>query len=59
MQESEYKIFNVRIPKESWIYLRKATVDMEISINAFVVNMLEKKIERMKKSVDRAYDMNI
>lgn len=34
------KTFNVRIPKELWLFLRKHSIDLEISMNQIIVNCM-------------------
>lgn len=38
----ETQLFNVRLPKELWKYLRKTAFDQNISMNEVVVRWLKK-----------------
>lgn len=43
------KPFNVRLPKELWYFLRRHSVDVELSMNQIIVNCMQnykKKIEK-------------
>lgn len=43
------KPFNVRFPKELWYFLRRHSIDVELSMNQIIVNCMQnykKKIEK-------------
>lgn len=41
-KEIEQKKFQVRIPKDMWLFLRKTSTENEISMNAIINNCIDK-----------------
>ncbi len=37
----DIKAFQLRIPKEHWIFLKKKGIDRELSLNAIIVELIE------------------
>jgi len=48
------KSFNVRMPKQVHTFLRRYSVDTETSMNAIIVECLEKYKKNIEKKVDAA-----
>jgi hypothetical protein len=48
---AEIKAFNVKVPKELWAYLKKRSVDCDMSMNDIVNSLLRKYKERNEKKL--------
>lgn len=48
------KAFNIRLPKNLWEFLRKRSTDKEKSMNAILMELIEKHKNRVEKRVDAA-----
>lgn len=45
----EIKAFNIRVPKELWVFLKKQSIEQEKTMNAIIQTVLEK----YKKGFDK------
>ena len=43
MREEDFKAFHLRMPKETWLYIKKSAMIAECSMTDVVVNCLEKQ----------------
>jgi hypothetical protein len=46
----ETKAFSVKIPKELWAFLKKRSVDTDMSMNEIIEHLLRKAKEKHEKS---------
>lgn len=49
MQDKNFKTFNIRLPKEIWVFLKESSLKNEISMNE-IINLL---ILKYKKSLEK------
>lgn len=45
------KAFNIRIPKDIWVFLKKKSIDQEKAMNAIVIDCLEKYKKKCEKKL--------
>lgn len=46
------KAFNIRLPKEMWIFIKKKAIDREMSINQLLIELIKKYQKKFENSVD-------
>jgi predicted HicB family RNase H-like nuclease len=52
---NDLKTFNVRVPREIWIFLKRKAMDSDMSMNAIILACLDKykrKCEKKQKESD-------
>lgn len=53
---SELKPFQVRLPRESWLFLRRKSIDIDASMNDIIIQLVRKYKEKCenksKKDID-------
>lgn len=47
----DIKAFNIRIPKDMWVFLKKKSIDQEKAMNAIVIDCLEKYKKKCEKKL--------
>lgn len=48
----EIKAFNIRLSRDLWKFLKKDSIDQEMSMNQIIITCLEKyKLEKRKKKL--------
>jgi hypothetical protein len=54
MQDSKkkMKIICVRLPKETWLFLKKASMNQEVSMNKVLLDCVELMKNKKEKTVD-------
>jgi hypothetical protein len=45
------KKFNVKLPYELWIFLKKSAVDQDVSMNKIIIDLIT-KLKNSKKRID-------
>ena len=48
----DIKALNIRIPKDLWVFLRKAALDQETSMNEIIIRCVEKYRKKIENKVD-------
>jgi len=48
-QQPELKAFNLRVPKETWLFLKRISAEQEISMTQFVVRCIEDYRKKLEK----------
>lgn len=46
------KPFQIRVPKDIWVFLKKNSVDLEKSMNSIIIERLKKYKKSYEKKVD-------
>ena len=46
------KTFNIRIPKDLWVFLSKKSIDRELSMNKMLIELIKKYKNKCEKKVD-------
>lgn len=49
---NQIKAFQIRIPKESWAFLKKKGVDRELSMNEIIVELIETYKNKCEKKIN-------
>lgn len=50
--KKDTKALNLRLTKELWSFIKKKSVDREISMNSIIINLLEKYKKKCESSID-------
>lgn len=56
---TEYKAFNVRVPKDYWTFLRYMSIEQDKSMNAIVLECIAKFVKRNEKKFDNMINYGI
>ena len=56
-KDNDIRYFQVRLPKESWVFLKNKSAELEVSMASIIIDCIEKykkKIENklIKKNID-------
>jgi predicted HicB family RNase H-like nuclease len=47
----QIKTFNIRIPKDTWLFLKKAAIAQETSMNEIIIRCVEKYRKKIEKGL--------
>jgi hypothetical protein len=47
----EFKAFNLRMPREIWVFLRKQSIVQEKAMNAIILGLIEKYKKSLEKKL--------
>ena len=47
----EIKMFQMRMPKDMWVFLKKAAIDQEVSMMDIIVRCVDKYKKRMENKL--------
>lgn len=50
-KNKEIKTFNMRMPKDTWLFLKKTAIDQEISMTDIIVRCVQKYEKRFKEKL--------
>ena len=51
MSNVEEKAFQVRLPREMWLFLRNKSTEIDKSMNYIIIQLLKKYMENTKKDL--------
>jgi hypothetical protein len=51
--KSEHKAFNLRLPKDLWVFLRNESTSKEVSMNSIIIESIYKLKKRMDKKLQK------
>ena len=46
------KSFNIRLPKDLWVFLKKLSADQETSMNEIVITLIKRHRKNVEKRID-------
>jgi ABC-type enterochelin transport system permease subunit len=48
-EDKDIKVFSLRVPRDLWLLLKRASLDQEVSMTNLIVQCLEKNKKSLKK----------
>lgn len=51
MKNKEIKMFQMRMPKDMWVFLKKSAIDQEVSMMDIILRCVEKYKKRMENKL--------
>jgi hypothetical protein len=54
---NEIKAFQIRIPRQSWVFLKKKSISRDESMNEIIISLIEKYKKECKKKLTESDTM--